>query len=190
MKQGAARKELTPAQREELLGALESRFGKNMRRHEGLDWHEVKARLEANSGKLWILSEMERTGGEPDVVGHDKRTGECTFVDCSAQSPAGRAGYCYDREALDSRKEHKPKNNVIDAAAAMGVELLTEQQYRDLQKLGEFDTTTSSWVKTPQNIRKLGGALFCDRRFGQVFVYHNGAQSFYSARGFRASLLV
>ena len=190
MKKVETSKDLSPSQRQVLLGTLKSRFEKHASRHKGLEWDEVKARLEASGGKLWSLGEMEATGGEPDVVGHDKKTGEYTFVDCSSQSPLGRAGYCYDREALDSRKEHKPKNNVIDVAAAMGVELLTEQQYRDLQKLGEFDTTTSSWVKTPAEIRKLGGALFCDRRFGQVFVYHNGAQSYYSARGFRGSLAV
>jgi hypothetical protein len=190
MKKVETRKDLSPAQREELLRTLKARFEKNMQRHRGLGWDKVRGKLEANGGKLWSLSEMERTGGEPDVVRHDKKTVEFTFVDCSAQSPLGRAGFCYDREALDSRKEHKPKNNVIDVAAAMGVEILDEQQYRELQKLGEFDTTTSSWVKTPAEIRKLGGALFCDRRFGQVFVYHNGAQSYYSARGFRGSLVV
>jgi hypothetical protein len=173
-----------------LLGALMDRFKENMSRHEGLEWDNVMSRLEAARGKLRSLYEMERTGGEPDVVGHDGVTGEFIFVDCSAESPAGRAGYCYDREALDSRKEHKPKNNVVDAAAAMGVELLTEEQYRDLQRLGEFDTKSSSWVRTPAEIRKLGGALFCDRRFGHVFVYHNGAQSYYSGRAFRGSLRV
>jgi Protein of unknown function (DUF4256) len=184
------KKELPPEQREELLRALKARFEKNMNRHKGLEWAKVQARLEANSEKLWSLNEMERTGGEPDVVGHDKKTGEYIFYDCSAESPKGRTSVCYDREGLDSRKEHKPKNNAIDIAAAMGVELLTEEQYRELQKLGNFDTKTSSWVKTPSAIRKLGGALFCDRRFGHVFVYHNGAQSYYSARAFRASLRV
>jgi hypothetical protein len=190
MKKAETRKELSAAQREQLWEALKARFEKNLQRHRGLEWDTVRRKLEASAGKLWSLSEMERTGGEPDVVGQDKKTGAYLFVDCSEQSPLGRAGFCYDREALDSRKEHKPKNNVIDAAAAMGVEILSEQQYRDLQKLGEFDTTTSSWIRTPAEIRKLGGALFCDRRFGQVFVYHNGAQSYYSARGFRGSLAV
>jgi hypothetical protein len=183
-------KELPPGQREKLLGALKARFEKNMNRHKGLKWDKVKTRLKANNGRLWSLNEMERTGGEPDVVGHDKKTGEYIMVDCSAESPAGRTGFCYDREGLDSRKEHKPKNNVIDVAAAMGVELLTEEQYRELQKLGDFDTKSSSWVRTPADIRKLGGALFCDRRFGHVFVYHNGAQSYYSGRAFRGSLRV
>jgi len=161
-----------------------------MNRHKGLEWAEVQARLEANTEKLRSLSEMERTGGEPDVVGHDKKTGEYIFYDCSAESPKGRRSVCYDRDALDSRKEHKPKANAIDTAAAMGIELLTEEQYRELQKLGNFDTTTSSWVKTPSGIRKLGGALFCDRRYDTVFVYHNGAPSYYAARGFRGSLRV
>jgi hypothetical protein len=184
------KKELSPEQREELLRALKARFEKNMNRHKGLEWAKLQARLEANSEKLWSLNEMERTGGEPDVVDHDKKTGEYIFYDCSAESPKGRTSVCYDREGLDSRKEHKPKNNAIDMAAAMGVELLTEEQYRELQKLGNFDTKTTSWVKTPSDIRKLGGALFCDRRFGHVFVYHNGAQSYYSARAFRGSLRV
>jgi len=184
------KKELPPGQREELLGALRARFEKNMSRHRGLEWDKVGARLEASGEKLWSINEMERTGGEPDVVGHDKKTGEYIVVDCSAESPTGRTGYCYDREALDSRKEHKPKNNVIDVAAAMGVELLTEDQYRELQKLGDFDMKSSSWVKTPADFRKLGGALFCDRRFGRVFVYHNGAQSYYSGRAFRGFLRV
>jgi Protein of unknown function (DUF4256) len=184
------KKELSPEQREELLRALKARFEKNMNRHKGLEWAKVQTRLKANTEKLWSLNEMERTGGEPDVVGYDKKTGEYIFYDCSAESPKGRTSVCYDREGLDSRKEHKPKNNAIDMAAAMGVELLTEEQYRELQKLGNFDTKTSSWVKTPSAIRKLGGALFCDRRFGHVFVYHNGAQSYYSARAFRASLRV
>jgi hypothetical protein len=169
---------------------LKARFEKNMNRHQGLEWAKVQARLEANAEKLWSLSEMERTGGEPDVVGHDKKTGEYIFCDCSAESPKDRRSLCYDREALDSRKENKPKDNAIDMAAAMGVELLTEEQYRELQKLGNFDAKTSSWVKTPSNIRKLGGALFCDRRFNTVFLYHNGAESYYAARGFRGSLRV
>jgi hypothetical protein len=190
MKGVETQKVLPPRQREELLGALKARFEKNMNRHEGLEWRKVSTRLDANGDKLWSLNEMERTGGEPDVVGHDKKTGEYTFVDCSAESPKGRAGFCYDREGLDSRKEHKPKNTVIDMAAAMGVELLTEEQYRELQKLGNFDTKTSSWVKTPADVRKLDGALFCDRRFGRVFVYHNGAQSYYSARAFRGALRI
>src|SRR3954468_20592769 len=177
-------------QREELLKALQSRFEKNMNRHKGLEWVKVQAKLEASAEKLWSLNEMERTGGEPDVVGHDKKTGEYIFYDCSAESPSGRRSLCYDREALDSRKEHKPKNNANDMAAAMGVELLTEEQYRELQKLGAFDTKTSSWVKTPSVIRKLGGALFCDRRYDTVFVYHNGAESYYAARAFRGSLRV
>lgn len=183
-------KELSSKDREELLRALEARFGKNMNRHKGLEWAEVKAKLEADAGKLWSLHEMERTGGEPDVVGKDKKTGEYIFFDCSAESPKERRSLCYDREALDSRKENKPKNNAIDMAAAMGIELLTEEQYRELQKLGEFDLKTSSWVQTPPDIRKLGGALFCDRRFGHVFVYHNGAESYYAARAFRGSLRV
>jgi Protein of unknown function (DUF4256) len=184
------KKDLSPEPRKDLLGALKARFEKNMNRHRGLEWAKVQAKLEANTEKLWSLNEMESTGGEPDVVGHDKKTGEYIFYDCSAESPKGRTSVCYDREGLDSRKEHKPKNNAIDMAAAMGVELLTEEQYRELQKLGNFDTKTSSWVKTPSDIRKLGGALFCDRRFGHVFVYHNGAQSYYSARAFRGSLRV
>jgi len=183
-------KKLSPEQREELLRALKARFEKNMNRHEGLEWTKVKPKLEANAGKLWSLSEMERTGGEPDVVGHDKKTGEYVFSDCATESPKGRRSVCYDREALESRKEHKPENNAIDLAAAMGIELLTEEQYRELQKLGNFDTKTSSWVKTPADIRKLGGALFCDHRYGHVFVYHNGAESYYGARAFRGSLRV
>ena len=176
--------------REELLKTLKARFGKNMKRHEGLDWAEVQARLEANPEKLGSLQEMERTGGEPDVVGHDKKTGEYIFHDCSAETPQGRRSLCYDREALESRKENKPEGNAVDMASAMGVELLTEEQYRELQKLGEFDLKTSSWVKTPSDVRKLGGSLFCDRRYGKVFLYHNGAQSYYAARGFRGSLRV
>lgn len=183
-------KTLSPEQREELLGTLKSRFEKNMSRHNGLEWANVQAKLEANVEKLWSLNEMERTGGEPDVVGHDKETDEYIFYDCSAESPKGRRSVCYDREALESRKEHKPENNAIDMAAAMGIELLTEEQYREMQELGRFDTKTSSWVKTPANIRKLGGAIFCDRRYETVFVYHNGAESYYAARGFRGSLRV
>jgi hypothetical protein len=191
MKNSTGNKEqLSPKQREELLKALKERFEKNLNRHKGLDWAKVQARLEANPKKLWSLNEMERTGGEPDVVGQDKETGEYIFFDCSAESPKGRTSFCYDREALDSRKEHKPKNSVIDMAAAMGVEILTEEQYRELQRLGEFDTKSSTWVKTPADIRKLGGALFCDRRYGHVFVFHNGAESYYSGRGFRGSLRV
>jgi hypothetical protein len=184
------KKELSQKQREELLRALKDRFEKNMNRHKGLDWAKVQAKLEANAEKLWSLHEMERTGGEPDIVGHDKKTGEFIFFDCSAESPKGRTSFCYDREALDSRKEFKPTNTVIDIAAAMGIELLTEEQYLELQKLGEFDAKTSSWVKTPADIRKLGGALYCDRRYGRVFVSHNGAQSYYGARAFRGSLRV
>jgi|SRR6185369_9313344 hypothetical protein len=181
-------KQLSPAQHAELLTTLKARFDKNMRRHKGLEWARVQAKLEANPEKLWSLSEMESTGGEPDVVGLEKKTGEVIFYDCSAESPKGRRSVCYDREALDARKEHKPKDSAIDMATAMGIELLTEEQYRELQKLGEFDTKTSSWVKTPSEIRKLGGALFCDRRYDHVFVYHNGADSYYAARGFRGSL--
>jgi Protein of unknown function (DUF4256) len=181
---------LSKKHREELLRALKARFEKNMNRHQGLAWEKVQARLEANAEKLSSLSEMEETGGEPDVVGHDKTTGEYIFYDCSAESPNGRRSLCYDREALDSRKENKPKDNALDIAAAIGIELLTEAQYRELQKLGKFDTKTSSWVKTPSAIRKLGGALFCDRRYDTVFVYHNGAESYYAARGFRGSLRV
>jgi hypothetical protein len=177
-------------QRDELLKVLKTRFEKNMNRHKDLEWAEVQARLEANPEKLWSLSEMERTGGEPDVVGRDEGTGEYIFYDCSAESPKGRRSVCYDREGLESRKEHQPENSAVDMAAAMGIELLTEEQYRELQKLGELDTKTSSWVKTPSEIRKLGGALFCDRRYGHVFVYHNGAQSYYAVRGFRGSLRV
>ncbi len=190
MKSGEMKKKLSPAQSEELLGSLEARFEKNMERHKGLLWAGVKARLEADAGKLWSLHQMETTGGEPDVVGHDQKTGEYIFFDCSAESPKGRTSICYDREGLDSRKEHKPKDAAIDMAEAMGVELLTEGEYRELQKLGSFDAKTSSWVKTPADIRKLGGALFCDRRFGHVFVYHNGAQSYYASRAFRGSLRV
>lgn len=177
-------------QREELLKALKARFEKHMSRHKNLEWAKLQAKLEANPEKLGSLQEMERTGGEPDVVGYDKTTGESIFYDCSGESPKGRRSVCYDREALESRKEHKPENNAIDMAAAMGIELLTEEQYRELQKLGEFDTKTSSWVATPSAIRKLGGALFCDRRYNTVFVYHNGAESYHAARGFRGSLRV
>jgi hypothetical protein len=190
-------KELTPEQpalpagrREELISALKARFEKNMDRHKGLEWAKIQSKLETNTEKLWSLHEMERTGGEPDVVGEDKKTGEYIFYDCSAESPKGRRSVCYDREGLESRKEYKPENSAIDMAAAMGIELLTEEQYRELQKLGHFDTKTSSWVKTPAEIRKLGGALFCDRRFDHVFVYHNGAESYYGVRGFRGSLRV
>src|SRR5580698_400308 len=182
--------ELTREQREQLLRALKARFEKNMNRHQGLEWAKVQARLDANAEKLWSLSEMEQTGGEPDVVEYNKKTGEYIFYDCSAESPKDRRSFCYDREALQSRKENKPKDNAVDAAAAIGVELLTEEEYRELQKLGHFDTKTSSWVKTPSAIRKLGGALFCDRRFDTVFVYHNGAESYYAARAFRGSLRV
>jgi hypothetical protein len=182
--------ELSPKQREELLKALKNRFEKNMNRHKGLDWAKVQATLEARAEKLWSLHEMESTGGEPDVVGHDRKTGEYIFFDCSAESPKGRTSLCYDREALDLRKEFKPKNTVMDMAAAMGIELLTEEQYFELQKLGEFDTKSSSWVKTPADIRQLGGALYCDRRYGRVFVGHNGAESYYSGRGFRGWLKV
>ena len=184
------KKGLSPGHREELLKVLKTRFEKHMNRHKGLEWSDVQARLEANPAKLWSLSEMERTGGEPDVVGHDRKTGEYIFYDCSAESPAGRRNVCYDREALDSRKEHKPKNNVLDMAAAMSIELLTETEYRELQTLGDFDTKTSSWITTPSDIRKLGGALFGDRRYNHVFVYHNGAPSYYAARAFRGSLRV
>ena len=182
--------ELSPAQREELLRTLKARFEKNMNRHKGLEWAKVLTKLEANTTKLWSLSEMENTGGEPDVVAFDAKTGEYIFYDCSAESPKGRRSMCHDRQALESRKEHKPKSNAIDMAAAMGIELLTEEQYRGLQKFGAFDAKTSSWIITPDNIRKLGGALFCDRRYDTVFVYHNGADSYYAARGFRGSLRV
>jgi len=184
------RQALSPKQREELLRALQARFEMNMSRHAGLAWPPVLAKLEANAEKLWSLNEMEKTGGEPDVVGHDKKTGEYILYDCSAESPKGRRSVCYDREALEPRKEHKPKNSAMDMAAAMGIELLGEEQYRELQKLGDFDTRTSSWVKTPSAIRRLGGALFCDRRYDTVFVYHNGAESYYAARGFRGWLRV
>lgn len=183
-------KKLSAQQREELIQTLRSRFEKNKGRHKGIDWAAVQARLEANPGKLWSLSIMEETGGEPDVVDHVKKTGEVIFFDCSEQSPKGRRSLCYDRQALDARKQHKPKDSAVEVASAMGIELLDEVQYRELQKLGEFDTTTSSWVKTPPTIRKLGGAVFCDRRYDHVFLYHNGAESYYAARGFRGVLRV
>jgi hypothetical protein len=186
----ATKKQLSPEQREELLRVLKVRFEKNMNRHKGLEWTKVQAKLEANTEKLWSLDEMEGTGGEPDVIGLDKKTGEYIFYDCSAESPKGRRSVCYDHEALESRKEHKPENSAIEMAADMGIELLSEEQYRELQKLGNFDTKTSSWIITPSDIRKLGGALFCDRRYDNVFVYHNGAESYYAARAFRGSLRV
>ncbi len=184
------KKDLSPEQREELLGVLKARFEKNVNRHRGLEWAKVQAKLKAAAEKLWSLHEMERTGGEPDVVGQDKKTGEYIFYDCAADSPNGRRSICYDHEALESRKEHKPKDSAIHMADAMGIELLTEEQYRELQTLGNFDTKTSSWVKTPSAIRKLGGAIFCDRRYNTVFVYHNGAESYYAGRAFRGSLRV
>jgi hypothetical protein len=184
------KEKLSPGQSEALFKTLKARFEKNMNRHTGLDWAKVQAKLEANAEKLWSLHEMERTGGEPDVVGHDKKTGEYIFYDCSAESPKGRRSVCYDHEALESRKEHKSENSAIGMAADMGIELFTEEQYRELQKLGNFDTKTSSWVKTPSDIRKLGGALFADFRYGHVFIYHNGAESYYAARAFRGSLRV
>ncbi|WP_088049379.1 DUF4256 domain-containing protein [Virgibacillus dakarensis] len=185
------KKELSPEQREELLGGLKARFEKNMHRHKGLEWAKVQSKLEANTEKLWSLHEMERTGGEPDVVGHDKKKDEYIFYDCSAESPKGRRSVCYDREALESRKKHKPENNALDMAAAMGIEILTEEQYRAMQELENFDKKTSSWVQTPSDIRERGGgALFCDYRYGHVFVYHNGAESYYAARGFRGSLRI
>lgn len=183
-------KDLSLEQCEELLRTLKARFEKNMKRHKGLEWAKVQEKLEASTEKLWSLNEMEETGGEPDVVGHDNKTGEYIFSDCSAESPKGRRSVCYDREALESRKKHKPENNAIDMATAMGIELLTEEKYRELQKLENFDMKTSSWVQTPANIRKLGGAIFCDHRYDTVFVYHNGAESYYAARGFRGSLRV
>jgi len=184
------KKELSPEQREELIRTLKARFEKNMNRHEGLEWAKLLAKLEADTEKLWSLNEMERTGGEPDVVGQDKKSGEYIFYDCSTESPKERRSVCYDREGLESRKEYKPENNSVDMAAAMGIELLTEEQYRELQKLGNFDTKTSSWVKTPPEIRRLGGALYCDRRYNHVFLYHNGAESYYAARAFRGALRV
>lgn len=186
----SSKKPLSAKQVQEFLVLLKARFEKNMNRHRGVEWAEVQAKLEANPEKLWSLSEMENTGGEPDVVGRDKKTGEYIFYDCSAESPNGRRSLCYDREALDSRKENKPKGSALDMAAAIGVELLIEEQYRELQKLGSFDLKTSSWVQTPSDIRKLGGAIFCDRRYNAVFTYHNGAESYYAARGFRGSLKV
>ena len=186
----STKKELSPKQREELLATLKARFEKNPNRHKGLEWAKVQSRLEANANKLWSLNEMESTGGEPDVVGQDKKSGEFVFMDCSAQSPKGRNSFCYDREALDSRKEHKPRNCVMDAAAEMGVEVLTEEEYFTLQKLGEFDTKSSSWLRTPTEIRELGGAIYGDRRYNRVFIGHNGAESYYSGRGFRGSLRV
>lgn len=183
-------KDMTANQREELLRTLKARFEKNMNRHQGLEWAKVQAKLSANPDKLGSLNEMESTGGEPDIVGHDQKTGEYIFYDCSAESPKGRRSVCYDRKALESRKEHKPKNSAMDMAAAMGIELLTEEQYRELQKLGNFDAKTSSWIVTPAEIRKLGGALFADYRYGNVFVYHNGAESYYAARGFRGSIRI
>lgn len=190
MKAAEIQKKLSPDQREELLRTLKGRFDKNMRRHKGLEWSGLQAKLEASVGKLWSLHEMERTGGEPDVVGQDKKTGEYLFVDCSPETPKGRTSVCYDRAGLESRKEHKPQNNAMDMAAAMGIELLTEDQYLELQQLGDFDTKTSSWVKAPAEMRKLGGALYGDRRYGRVFIGHNGAQSYYSARAFRGALRV
>ena len=184
------KKELSSEQRKELISALKTRFEKNKSRHQGLEWADVQAKLEANPGKLWSLDEMEATGGEPDVVGYDENTGEYIFCDCSAESPKGRRSICYDHEALESRKEHKPENSAIEMAADMGIALLTEEQYRALQQLGKFDTKTSSWIITPAEIRKLGGALFCDRRYDTVFLYHNGAESYYAARGFRGLLSV
>ena len=196
-KTNSAKKKLSAVEQGELLGILKTRFEKNMNRHQGLVWADVQARLEKQTEKLWTLQEMERTGGEPDVVGFDKKAaaatgqaGEYIFFDCSAESPDGRRSFCYDREALESRKEHKPKNSAMDMAAAMGIDILTEEEFRELQKLGNFDTKTSSWVKTPAEVRKLGGAIFCDRRYGRVFTYHNGAESYYAARGFRGSLRV
>ena len=184
------KKKLSSEQSGELLKVLKTRFEKNMKRHKGLEWAKVQARIAANPEKLWSLDEMEITGGEPDVVGYDKKTGEYIFYDCSSESPKDRRSLCYDREALESRKEHKPKNNAMDMAADIGIELLTEEEYRELQQLGEFDLKTSSWVQTPDRIRDLGGALFCDRRYDTVFLYHNGAESYYAARGFRGSLRV
>ena len=189
-KKTVSKKKLSPKERDDLLKVLKARFEKNMKRHKGLEWAKVQARLDANPEKLWSLNEMENTGGEPDVVGHDKKTGEYIFYDCSAESPKGRRSVCYDREARESRKEHKPENSALDMATAMGIELLSEEQYRELQKLGTFDTKTSSWIVTPADIRKLGGAIFADFRYGHVFVYHNGADSYYAARAFRGSLKV
>jgi Protein of unknown function (DUF4256) len=184
------KKALTAAQSKELIGLLKARFEKNINRHKGIEWEKVYAKLEASAEKLWSLNEMENTGGEPDVVGYDRKRNEYIFFDCVAESPKGRRSICYDREALDSRKEHKPKNSAIDMAIAMGIELLSEEEYRTLQQLGSFDTKTSSWIKTPAAIRKLGGAVFCDYRYGTVFLYHNGAESYYAGRAFRGSLRV
>ena len=190
MKSMSDKKKLSPKESEELLRVLKARFEKNMNRHKGVEWAKVQGKLQANPDKLWSLNEMEATGGEPDVVGQDKKTGEYIFYDCSAESPKDRRSICYDRKALDSRKENKPRNSAMDMAAAMGIEILNEEEYRELQKLGNFDTKTSSWIKTPSKIRELGGALFCDRRYDNVFLYHNGAESYYAARGFRGSLRV
>jgi len=190
MRTAESKKALTPNQREELFQTLQARFEKYPARHPALNWAAVQTRLEAHAERLWSLGEMERTGGEPDVVGQDPETNEVIFFDCSPESPKGRAAVCYDREALETRKEHRPKDTAMDMAAAMGIELLTEEEYHELQKLGEFDTKTTTWVKTPSDVRRLGGALFGDRRFGRVFIYHNGAQSYYSARGFRGSLKI
>lgn len=184
------KKEFSAKQSEALLATLAERFNKNMNRHKGIEWNAVQTKLKASKAKLWSLNEMESTGGEPDVVGYDKKSGEYIFYDCSAESPAGRRSFCYDREALNSRKENKPKNSALDAATDMGIEILTEENYRELQKLGKFDNKTSSWIQTPDSIRKLGGAIFADYRYGQVFVYHNGAESYYAARGFRGALRV
>lgn len=184
------KKQLPAKESAVLLTTLKARFEKNMKRHKGMDWVKVEAKLQANAEKLWALNEMEETGGEPDVVGHDKKTGEFIFYDCSAESPKNRRSICYDHEALESRKEHKPKNSAVEMASEIGIEILTEEQYRELQQLGEFDTKTSSWIRTPADIRKLGGAVFCDRRYNTVFLYHNGAESYYAARGFRGSLRV
>ena len=184
------KKQLSSEQCDELINTLKSRFEKNMNRHKGVEWAKVQAKLETDTEKLWVLDEMEITGGEPDVVGYDKKTGEYVFYDCSAESPKGRRSICYDHEALEARKEHKPENSAVEMARDMGIELLTEEEYRELQQLGKFDTKTSSWVKTPADIRKLGGAIFCDRRYDTVFVYHNGAESYYAARGLRGSLRV
>ena len=186
----ATKKKLTAEQSKELIAKLKERFEKNMQRHKGIEWVKVQAKLEASPAKLWSLDDMENTGGEPDVVGYDKKSNEYIFMDCVAETPAGRRSLCYDREALNTRKEHKPKNSVLDMAAEMGIELLTEQEYRELQKLGKFDTKTSSWLKTPADIRKLGGAIFGDFRYGNIFIYHNGAESYYAARGFRGALRV
>jgi hypothetical protein len=184
------KKNLSSSQHKELLSTLKTRFEKNMNRHKGVEWTNVQAKLESNDEKLWSLNEMEKTGGEPDVVGYDKKTAEYIFYDCSAESPKGRRSICYDHEALEARKEHKPADSAINMATTMSIEILTEEQYRQLQQLGEFDTKTSSWVKTPANIRELGGALFCDRRYDTVFLYHNGAESYYAARGFRGLLRI